>query len=118
MGINTGAFFGQIVPGLLVEKIGWGWGFGAAGVGMLVGVISFGLFAKKTLGTLGLEPARDPDTAVQARAERGASALRISSSRLRQRRPARSGISESRSAGSRPLRRLRGRYRRERRDVT
>src|SRR6476659_4722124 len=57
MGINTGAFFGQIVTGLLGEKIGWGWGFGAAGVGMLFGVISFGLFAKKTLGTLGLEPA-------------------------------------------------------------
>ncbi len=70
MGINTGAFFGQIVTGLLGENIGWGWGFGAAGVGMLFGVISFGLFAKKTLGTLGLEPARDPDTSAQARAER------------------------------------------------
>lgn len=70
MGINTGAFFGQIVTGLLGEKIGWGWGFGAAGVGMLFGVISFGLFAKKTLGNLGLEPARDADTAVQARTER------------------------------------------------
>ena len=70
MGINTGAFFGQIVTGLLGEKIGWGWGFGAAGVGMLLGVLSFGFFAKRTLGTLGLEPARDPDSAAQARTER------------------------------------------------
>src|SRR6187551_2826280 len=35
MGINVGAFFGQIVTGLLGEKIGYHWGFGAAGVGML-----------------------------------------------------------------------------------
>lgn len=70
MGINVGAFFGQIVTGVLGEKIGWGYGFGAAGVGMLLGLASFGIYARKTLGTLGLEPTRDPDSAVQAREER------------------------------------------------
>jgi POT family proton-dependent oligopeptide transporter len=70
MGINIGAFFGQIVTGLLGEKFGWHFGFGAAGVGMLIGLATFSLLAKKTLGSLGLEPTRDPDPVVQARKER------------------------------------------------
>jgi len=67
MGINIGAFFGQLVTGLLGEKFGWHFGFGAAGVGMLIGLATFSIMAKKTLGSLGLEPTRDPDPAVQAR---------------------------------------------------
>jgi proton-dependent oligopeptide transporter, POT family len=67
MGINVGAFFGQIVTGLLGEKFGWHFGFGAAGVGMLIGLATFSLLAKKTLGSLGLEPTRHPDPVVQAR---------------------------------------------------
>jgi POT family proton-dependent oligopeptide transporter len=70
MGINIGAFFGQIVTGYLGEKIGWHYGFGAAGVGMLLGLTVFALYAKKTLGTIGTQPKRDPDPAVQARQER------------------------------------------------
>jgi len=70
MGINIGAFFGQIVTGLLGEKFGWHFGFGAAGVGMLIGLATFALLAKKTLGSLGLEPTRHPDPAVQARQQR------------------------------------------------
>lgn len=38
MGINLGAFLGQLVCGYLGEKIGWHWGFGAAAVGMLAGL--------------------------------------------------------------------------------
>jgi POT family proton-dependent oligopeptide transporter len=67
MGINVGAFFGQIVTGFLGEKFGWHFGFGAAGVGMLIGLATFSLLAKKTLGSLGLEPTRHPDPAVQAK---------------------------------------------------
>ena len=67
MGINIGAFFGQIVTGLLGEKFGWHFGFGAAGVGMLIGLATFSLLAKKTLGSLGLEPTRHPDPSIQAR---------------------------------------------------
>ena len=67
MGINVGAFFGQIVTGLLGEKYGWHFGFGAAGVGMLIGLAIFATRARKTLGSLGLEPTRDPDPVVQAR---------------------------------------------------
>src|SRR5437868_7045927 len=70
MGINVGAFFGQIVTGFLGEKLGWHFGFGAAGVGMLVGLAVFATRSRKTLGDLGLHPTRDPDPAVQARKER------------------------------------------------
>ncbi len=69
MGINTGAFFGQLVTGFLGEQIGWHWGFGAAGVGMLLGLIMFRVFAPRTLGDLGLEIVRDPDPVVQSRRE-------------------------------------------------
>src|SRR6476646_10804570 len=55
MGINLGAFLGQIFTGLLGEKGGWQFGFGAAGVGMLIGLTWFALRSKKTLGNLGAE---------------------------------------------------------------
>jgi proton-dependent oligopeptide transporter, POT family len=70
MGINSGAFFGQIITGILGEKVGWHWGFGAAGAGMLLGLISFAIFAPRTLGNIGMEPTRHPDPAVQRRQER------------------------------------------------
>src|SRR5678816_100423 len=72
MGINVGAFFGQIVTGVLGEKVGWHWGFGAAGVGMLLGLFSYWLFADRTLGNIGMEPTRHPDPVVQQRHERNA----------------------------------------------
>ncbi len=70
MGINIGAFVGQLVTGFLGESIGWHWGFGAAGVGMLIGTVVFAAMAGKTLGNIGAEPTRHPDPAVQARQER------------------------------------------------
>ncbi len=70
MGINGGAVLGQTVTGLLGEKYGYHWGFGAAGVGMLIGLLFFALRAPKTLGNLGLDRTRHPDPAVQARQER------------------------------------------------
>ncbi len=38
MGINLGAFFSPLVCGTLGEMYGWHYGFGAAGVGMVVGL--------------------------------------------------------------------------------
>jgi len=70
MGINTGAFLGFIMTGLLGEKVGWHFGFGAAGVGMLLGLIVFAARRKKTLGNIGFEPTRDPDPIVQGKKER------------------------------------------------
>jgi POT family proton-dependent oligopeptide transporter len=67
MGINVGAFFGQLVTGILGESVGWHWGFGAAGVGMAIGLVTFLARQRATLGTLGTAPTRHPDAAVQAR---------------------------------------------------
>src|SRR5678816_86214 len=72
MGINVGSLIGQMVTGYLGERVGWHWGFGAAGVGMLIGLTVFATRAKKTLGSLGLEPTVDPDPVVQQRHERNA----------------------------------------------
>ncbi len=41
MGINLGAFFSPLVCGTLGEKIGYHWGFGAAGVGMIIGLLVY-----------------------------------------------------------------------------
>lgn len=70
MGINGGAVLGQTVTGILGEKYGWHLGFGAAGVGMLIGLTFFAVRARKTLGNLGLDISRHPDPAVQARQQR------------------------------------------------
>ena len=43
MGINLGAFFSPLICGTLGQKVGWHWGFGAAGVGMLIGLIFYWL---------------------------------------------------------------------------
>jgi POT family proton-dependent oligopeptide transporter len=44
MGINVGAAIGTIIAGYLGETYGWGLGFGAAGVGMLLGLVVFVLY--------------------------------------------------------------------------
>lgn len=41
VGINVGAAIGTILAGWLGETYGWSYGFGAAGVGMLLGLIVF-----------------------------------------------------------------------------
>jgi POT family proton-dependent oligopeptide transporter len=50
IGINTGAAIGTIMAGWLGETYGWAYGFGAAGVGMLLGLIVFILGKPLLLG--------------------------------------------------------------------
>ncbi|HEX2656615.1 MAG TPA: peptide MFS transporter [Polyangia bacterium] len=59
MGINAGAFLGQIVCGFLAKdpRFGWHWGFGAAGVGMAIGTTVYVIRKRKVLGTIGDAPA-------------------------------------------------------------
>ena len=52
MGINLGAMIGPLVCSALGEKINWHYGFGAAGVGMVLGLIQYRLFANQ-LGDAG-----------------------------------------------------------------
>jgi POT family proton-dependent oligopeptide transporter len=67
MGINTGALIAPIITGFLGERVGWHWGFGAAGVGMLVGLLTFRARASKTLGPLGVSPGGSPADQRRAR---------------------------------------------------
>lgn len=48
MGINLGAFFSNLVCGTLGAVYGWHYGFGAAGVGMVIGLIIY-LFGQRYL---------------------------------------------------------------------
>jgi len=54
MGINLGAMLAPLVCGYLGENINWHYGFGAAGVGMTLGLIQY-VHGGKYLGTAGLE---------------------------------------------------------------
>jgi POT family proton-dependent oligopeptide transporter len=83
MGINLGAFLGPLVAGFLAQDprfravlAGWGlnpstawhWGFGAAGVGMTLGLIQY-LASGRALGSAGVVPggASTPDLAAKFR---------------------------------------------------
>src|SRR5580693_1103791 len=48
VGINIGGFLAPLVCGTLGEFYGWHWGFGAAGVGMLIGLAIY-LMGRPTL---------------------------------------------------------------------
>ena len=60
MGINLGALLAPLITGFLGEKVGWHYGFGAAGVGMIFGLITFRMRQASTLGKLGLQPSGTP----------------------------------------------------------
>jgi POT family proton-dependent oligopeptide transporter len=55
MGINAGAFLGILLCGYIGEKVGWSYGFGLAGIFMLLGMIQF-YFAQDIFGELGKKP--------------------------------------------------------------
>jgi len=55
MGVNAGAFFGMMLCGYIAERIGWSWGFGLAGIFMLLGTTQFWL-SKALFGKLGGKP--------------------------------------------------------------
>jgi POT family proton-dependent oligopeptide transporter len=58
IGINAGATIGQFICGWLA-LMNWHYGFAAAGVGMLLGLVQFQL-TRRTLGVAGLQPASVP----------------------------------------------------------
>jgi proton-dependent oligopeptide transporter, POT family len=55
MGINLGAFVGPLVSGYLSKRYNWHVGFGAAGVGMVLGLVQYRLSVRR-LGSAGLLP--------------------------------------------------------------
>ena len=57
MGVNAGAFLGMLLCGYLAEKLGWSYGFGLAGVFMLLGTLQFWL-SKPLFGKIGEAPSK------------------------------------------------------------
>ena len=55
MGVNLGAAIGPLVCSFLGERFDWHYGFAAAGVGMVLGLVQFKLSARH-LGEAGLHP--------------------------------------------------------------
>jgi POT family proton-dependent oligopeptide transporter len=55
MGINVGAFLGPLICGYLGQGFNWHYGFGAAGVGMVLGLAQYRL-TRRHLGEAGLKP--------------------------------------------------------------
>lgn len=45
MGINIGSFIAPLISGWLITSHGWHWGFGIGGIGMLVALLIFRVFA-------------------------------------------------------------------------
>ena len=58
MSINLGSILGFFICGFLGENIGWHYGFGAAGIGMLFGVLQYKVNIK-SLGEIGLKPSSE-----------------------------------------------------------
>lgn len=63
MGVNAGAFFGMMLCGYLAEKLGWSWGFGLAGIFMLLGTLQFWL-AKPLFGKIGGVPEKGKEVEI------------------------------------------------------
>ena len=58
MGVNAGAFLGIMLCGYLGEVLGWSWGFGLAGIFMLLGLLQFTL-AQGIFGDIGNSPNKE-----------------------------------------------------------
>jgi len=56
MGVNIGAFLSTLTCGYVGQTINWHYGFGLAGIGMMIGLIVFAAMMK-TFGNKGLAPA-------------------------------------------------------------
>lgn len=57
MGVNAGAFFGMLLCGYLGETYGWSYGFGLAGIFMMLGMLQFWR-AKNLFGKIGAKPSK------------------------------------------------------------
>ncbi|GEK08549.1 peptide MFS transporter [Pseudoalteromonas peptidolytica] len=75
MGINLGSVIGYMVCGYFMENIGWHWAFGAAAVGMAIGLITYRLTGRH-IATVGHVPT-NPMSASQSTKAWSAIALAV-----------------------------------------
>src|SRR5678809_1586235 len=78
VGVNIGGFLAPLICGTLGEALGWHWGFGAAGVGMVIGLLLY-LWGQRYLPLQTQLPRAEPSAApresmAQRMARRGAAA--------------------------------------------
>lgn len=66
MGINLGSFFGYIICGWMQVNVGWHYAFGAAAVGMGIGLVQYKLTTPKLKGA-GAEPAEPLSAPAQSK---------------------------------------------------
>ena len=69
IGINIGAFAASLLVGYIGEFYGWHYGFGLAGIGMLLGMLVY-LFGQKYLVHVGNAISTETDPEIQAAAKR------------------------------------------------
>ncbi|HEY5824527.1 MAG TPA: peptide MFS transporter [Cyclobacteriaceae bacterium] len=69
IGINVGATIAPLITSFLGETINWHYGFAAAGLGMVCGLVQYKL-TEKYLGTSGLEPSKLADPVLQSQREK------------------------------------------------
>ncbi len=81
VGVNVGAFLAPLVCGFLGEMYGWHWGFGAAGVGMLAGLVIYLWGQPVPAGRAPRDGACSPQHACAPRARYGSSPARDRSRR-------------------------------------
>ena len=60
MGVNAGAFLGIMLCGWVGERVGWSFGFGLAGIFMLLGMIQF-YYAQPLFGKIGDVPEKSDE---------------------------------------------------------
>jgi proton-dependent oligopeptide transporter, POT family len=61
VGVNIGGFLAPLICGTLGEVFGWHWGFGAAGVGMVIGLLIY-LSGQRYLPAQALRPRVGPES--------------------------------------------------------
>jgi amino acid/peptide:H+ symporter len=68
MGVNAGAFLGILLCGYIGEKVGWSYGFGLAGIFMLLGMLQF-YFSASIFGDIGAKPEPQKEIAANEQLE-------------------------------------------------
>jgi POT family proton-dependent oligopeptide transporter len=68
MGINLGAFISPVITGSLRLNFNWHYGFIAAGVGMIIGLIQYKM-TEHYLGDIGIQPVKLDDPVLQKKRE-------------------------------------------------
>jgi POT family proton-dependent oligopeptide transporter len=76
MGINLGAFICNLVCGTLAATVGWHWGFGAAGVGMVLGLVVY-FFGQRFLASDNITASKALPEAEQRRSLDGSEWRRV-----------------------------------------